>query len=796
MLLKLFAKLFGNDDAEIRQRPQIEAPSMSTETEAFKESEVSVRMNTILGTLQDSVLVVSFVGRIVDSNDATEDVFKYASDELRNQNIALLLKGNFNINVLSNEARTFWEAVSPKLCKTPSDFRAFYNDYMKKALHSFFGRVKTYKGLQKDGVPLDLEVKVTILNPEAERYEDYLFLFVINDITDEVRSLSKIDELTQLQLAILSSVPNPIFYKDENFVLLGANREFQKLFQVDDVEGKLFQDFMQQDIAYEIAKIEQALSLSVKGDVSIKQFKLSVGGANKILVLSCTGLWDFRLRFKGIVGAFIDVTQLLTVERFKDVLLDSIPNPVYHLDKNFAYRSYNEGYSNMLGLDISLIGLKRTEAMSRLCSKHPQYSSLVEYWEEKDNEFLEQNLKEQTYETRIFDVSKREFRDCILYRTIVQDAAGNFDGILSVITDITEIKKVQALKQNLFEAMPNPVYYKDRNFRYQGMNSVYPDSIGVPRSSIIGKTRAELFALLRNQPIPQQGIEHINEIEEKLSRKDVELLSDPSKPVQVFEEEGWSSLHQAFRKIVFYRRAIYDANGNFDGVVCSLLDITELKDAINEIKSRKAELELLLDAIPDIVMFEDKDDTVLMSNRSADMFKNDVVAPLFFEAQKDVKRRLIISQSLRQTVEVRDPKFGTIHVFDMVVSKVDGSGKTITVARDVSHLMNHVAQATALASALNNVEEVVVIINTMRKFVFANLAFYHQYGIEPSDLIDVDIDGTLGELPAFDTIGESWDGFITVRTQKFTHRIHATMTPIMRKEKSDYFTIVIELDKL
>ena len=64
-----------------------------------------------------------------------------------------------------------------------------------------------------------------------------------------------------------------------------------------------------------------------------------------------------------------------------------------------------------------------------------------------------------------------------------------------VVIDITERKGAEeklrdnvAFLQNLMDAMPHPVFYKDAEGRYMGCNRAYEQFFGIPRKDVVGKT--------------------------------------------------------------------------------------------------------------------------------------------------------------------------------------------------------------------------------------------------------------------------------------------------------------------
>src|SRR6202008_5012579 len=51
-----------------------------------------------------------------------------------------------------------------------------------------------------------------------------------------------------------------------------------------------------------------------------------------------------------------------------------------------------------------------------------------------------------------------------------------------------DLRAQLSFPQQLIEAIPNPVFYKDTEGRYLGCNAAFEDYTALPRSKIIGKT--------------------------------------------------------------------------------------------------------------------------------------------------------------------------------------------------------------------------------------------------------------------------------------------------------------------
>ena len=152
---------------------------------------------------------------------------------------------------------------------------------------------------------------------------------------------------------------------------------------------------------------------------------------------------------------------------------------------------------------------------------------------------------------------------------------------LSVSEDISERKRIQtkAIEQyeflnTLVEAVPAPVFYKDRQGKYLGCNKAFEDFFGLSRREILGK---DVF-----------GISSMEFAGECL-KKDEELFKNPGP--QVYE---WKvkTRKLGVRDVVFSRAAFKDIKGNVAGIIGVILDVTDRKKAETELqRSRDALIE-------------------------------------------------------------------------------------------------------------------------------------------------------------------------------------------------------------
>ena len=125
------------------------------------------------------------------------------------------------------------------------------------------------------------------------------------------------------------------------------------------------------------------------------------------------------------------------------------------------------------------------------------------------------------------------------------------------------LAEAQRMTQQLIEALPNPIFFKATDGRYLGVNKAWENFFGVSRQAFIGKTVHDLYP---NNP----------EVAQHLHAMDQELWAHPG--TQMYETS--ITTPDARRHDAIYYKATYtDANGSVAGLIGTIVDITERKQA-------------------------------------------------------------------------------------------------------------------------------------------------------------------------------------------------------------------------
>jgi PAS domain S-box-containing protein/putative nucleotidyltransferase with HDIG domain len=129
--------------------------------------------------------------------------------------------------------------------------------------------------------------------------------------------------------------------------------------------------------------------------------------------------------------------------------------------------------------------------------------------------------------------------------------------------------------QTLIDAIPAPIFYKDRQAKYAGCNTAFEAYLGLSRDAIIGKSVYDLAP---------------KELADVYHKADEDLFASHS--VQVYESEVLFA-DGIRHNVIFNKATYYDTQENLKGMVGIILDITERKKAELELEKTTAKLEVL-----------------------------------------------------------------------------------------------------------------------------------------------------------------------------------------------------------
>ena len=183
---------------------------------------------------------------------------------------------------------------------------------------------------------------------------------------------------------------------------------------------------------------------------------------------------------------------------------------------------------------------------------------------------------------------------------------GAIDKVFIIIKDVSEKKlfKEEQLKHEnflrlLIDNLPNHVFWKDCNSVFQGCNEAFAKFLGLGSTAdVVGKTDYDIIPdkkLVENYRFYDKKVietgEPIFNLEERIVGVNGEVRDSLTSKLPIRE------------------------NGKITGVICFIVDITDIKKVSNQFENQKNFLTLLLNNLPYHVFWKDRNSVFLGSNK-------------------------------------------------------------------------------------------------------------------------------------------------------------------------------------
>ncbi len=153
----------------------------------------------------------------------------------------------------------------------------------------------------------------------------------------------------------------------------------------------------------------------------------------------------------------------------------------------------------------------------------------------------------------------------------------------SIVRDVSEKKQIERetkrqldFLQSIMDAVPSPLFYKDRNGVYLGCNRAFAEVLGRSRQDLLGKTAFDMGP---------------KEIAQKHHELDQELIQNPGH--QVYEWKVVNGKGEE-RDVLFHKTTYGNHNGGVAGLIGIMIDITERKRIEDALRETNKKLELVL----------------------------------------------------------------------------------------------------------------------------------------------------------------------------------------------------------
>jgi two-component system cell cycle sensor histidine kinase/response regulator CckA len=257
--------------------------------------------------------------------------------------------------------------------------------------------------------------------------------------------------------------------------------------------------------------------------------------------------------------------ELLKAERLRFLnLIEEAPIGVALIDRDLKFTYVNPKYTEVFGYTIEEIGDKG-EWVNRAYPDPAYRKEVIKAWKEDAGRFEPGEKAARIFKAVCRDGSEKTAR----FITVVLEA-GDY---LFTCEDITEkerandlLKEQFTFLQTLIDAVPNPIFYKNREGQFLGCNRAYEAYHGISRSELVGKTVYDVLP---------EDLARLHE------EKDQEVLRE-LKP-QVYEslvpERDGSARNVIITKATFCRE-----DGGVAGLIGVIVDIEDRKQFEKQLK--------------------------------------------------------------------------------------------------------------------------------------------------------------------------------------------------------------------
>ncbi len=355
------------------------------------------------------LLVNPETGKIVDCNETAVNFYGYSEKELKNKYVS-------DINIYSEEF------IKNKLINVATNTENYF-----EVKH------KTAKGEIKD-----VEIFSSPFEIDGNKY----LLAIIHDISEKKKIEKKLIENELKYKNIIENIQTIIIRFDKNYKCLFINKTILTYLDVD-VDSFINKTPRELNFDDYICNFfENNINLAIKHTKFIDSLVLFYD-KNKIYYFEFNFIPEFDENNEviTILANGRDVTHKIVLEKelessfyLLQQIIDNIPNPVFYKDANFKYIGCNKAFEDFLGLkQIDIIGKTSFEIAPK---------EIAKIYNEKDIEVL-QTKQIQIYESLLYNKKNDTLKNVLVYKSIYKKIDRTFGGIVGVIFDITNLKKIE-----------------------------------------------------------------------------------------------------------------------------------------------------------------------------------------------------------------------------------------------------------------------------------------------------------------------------------------------------------------
>lgn len=427
-----------------------------------------------------------------------------------------------------------------------------------------------------------------------------------------------------LHAAILENAGFGIIATDPDGVVTVFNRAAERMlgYESGEVVGRMMlPDFhLLVEVAARAAEVSGELGTSVAPGFEVFVAKARRGlpneyewtyvrrdGATLTVLLSVTALRDAAGEITGFLAMAVDITD--RVRARSDLA-----------ERDSQYRQlFRDSPNAMLVYDVERLEVLAANdallAMYGYASEEVVGHSITIFWMPAQHAALIELIRGFGDESVSGGVVHRRWRnvrkdgsEIVVETTSQWQSLQNRRARLVLVSEVTDKVRAERLAadqtrflQSLLEALPMPVFYKDREGRYLGGNRAYFGLLGIQPEDYLGKSVEDI-----SPP----------ELAARYRAADEEVFAAPDR-IQVYETKLRAATGE-LRDVVFHKATFRDHGGEVAGLIGIIHDITAQRQAAQAQRESEARLMQVLHNSPLPIFVLDEQHRVLLWNNACE----------------------------------------------------------------------------------------------------------------------------------------------------------------------------------